>query len=198
MTGFCLVLSKSDGGREGRWLAAVLACAALLLVACTAGGDPGPPPAVTSAPGPDPSAGVSLSPAQAAERDALAAYRGMWEDWVALAASGDYQDPRLADHTSGEALETIYEAVYLDQGGGRRARGEPVLAPVVTSAEPAEDPTRVVVEDCVDDSDWLTYLPDGRLADDEPGGRRRTEALVVSGGDGWKVDKFVVQTVGTC
>ncbi|MCK9904195.1 hypothetical protein [Parafrankia elaeagni] len=139
-----------------------------------------------------------MTAAQVAERDALAAYRGMWEDWIAIAATGDYQNPRLATHTSGPALSLIYRGVYANWRDGLVARGEPVLSPKVSAATPQENPDRITITDCVDSSNWLNYRTDGQLENDTPGGQRYVQALAVQRAGEWKIDQLVVQALGTC
>jgi hypothetical protein len=141
---------------------------------------------------------ASLSPARVAERDALAGYHGMWEDWIAMAATGDYQNPRLSQHTSGRALSLIYRGVYANRRDGVVAKGRPVLTPHVTATSPPDNPDRITVLDCADTTNWLNYRPNGQLEDNIPGGRRRVQALVLKKGGVWKVDVLVVQPVGTC
>ncbi|KPM50423.1 hypothetical protein ACG83_40250 [Frankia sp. R43] len=169
--------------------------------ACTGGsGDaPAPAPPASAQPSPSPAgSAASLTAVQAAERDALAAYRGMWEDWVAIAATGDYQDPRLARHVSGEALSLIYKAVYANQRDGLVARGAPTYAGSVTAAEPAANPDRITIVDCSDGSNWLNYRADGQLEDNDPGGRHAVQALALKTSDTWKIDVLVIQELGTC
>lgn len=149
-----------------------------------------------SAPEPPPSA----SAADAAEEEALAAYRGMWEDMARAGESSDWRAPYLADHARGAALETITGSLYADHRNGLVTRGEPVLDPEVTSAEPPDEPSTVMVEDCGDSSDWLKYQADtGELAEGETGGRRAITAEVERQADGaWQVTRFAVEGLGSC
>lgn len=128
----------------------------------------------------------------------MAAYRAMYADWVAAAATADYQDPALARHASGSALSKITRALYVDKSEGTVGKGEPVIRPTPAQAIPADDPTQVVVDDCFDDSNWLQYTTDGHLYNNVPGGRHKTQALVVKANGTWKVDQLAVQAVGTC
>ncbi|WP_131767955.1 hypothetical protein [Candidatus Protofrankia californiensis] len=141
---------------------------------------------------------MSLPPAQAAARDALTAYHGMWEDWIAMAATGDYQNPRLTQHASGEALSLIYRSVYANKRDGLVARGRPTFSGSISAAEPADNPGRITIKDCSDGSRWLNYTLDGKLHDTEPGGRHFVQALVVKKAGDWKVDVLVIQAIGTC
>ncbi|ASO21594.1 hypothetical protein FHR81_003238 [Actinoalloteichus hoggarensis] len=129
----------------------------------------------------------------------MAAYEGMWAAFVAAGTTANWQDPALAAHATGLALSTLTRGLYADAYNGLVTRGEPILDPVVSSVEPEDEPTTVVVADCGDDSDWLKYTADGQLADDVPGGRREINAIVERQADGaWKVSDFGVHGVGTC
>ncbi|WP_239336551.1 hypothetical protein [Frankia sp. CiP3] len=193
--------SAGGAGRRFAAIAAIAACEALVLAGC--GGRaavPSQPRTATSAAtfATAPSTTALLSPAQTAERDALTAYHGMWEDWIAMAATGDYQNPRLARHASGEALSLIYRSVYANKRDGLVARGRPTFSGMVSAAKPADIPDRITVKDCSDGSDWLNYTLDGKLKDTDPGGRHFVQALVVKNSGVWKVDILVIQAVGTC
>jgi hypothetical protein len=100
---------------------------------------------------------------------------------------------------SGQALSTVTNAVYVDTDvKGAVAKGAPILHPTVGKLVPANDPTQVVVNDCVDTSNWLLYTPDGHLYNNAPGGREKTQALVAYSGGAWKVTQLYLQPVGTC
>jgi hypothetical protein len=70
----------------------------------------------------------------------------------------------------------------------------------VTSAEPADTPTKVGITDCGDSTNWLKYRKNsGELVDDQPGGRQLINAVVEQQSDGsWKVSDFGVHEVGSC
>ncbi len=122
----------------------------------------------------------------------------MWDDWVAIASTSDYQNPRLTRHVSGQALSTIYRAVYLDRHKGLVTQGRPTFSPRIAALSPEGDPDRATVDDCADDSGWLHYKADGKIEDNIPGGRHRLQALVLKKVGTWKVDRLVIQPVGTC
>ncbi|WP_232237280.1 MULTISPECIES: hypothetical protein [Actinoalloteichus] len=129
----------------------------------------------------------------------MAAYEGMWAAFVAAGTTAHWQDPALATHATGQALSTLTRGLYADAYNGLVTRGEPILDPTVSSAEPAGDPTTVIVTDCGDGSNWLKYTAEGQLADDEPGGRRRINAIVErQPNHDWMVTDFGVHEVGTC
>ncbi len=129
---------------------------------------------------------------------ALAAYRGMFDDWVAIAVTGDYQNPRLARHTSGRALSLIYKGVYKDRESGLHSQGHPEISPKITAMTPQGSPDRASVSDCVDTSSWLSYRSNGEVQSDPPGGRHSVQALALKKDGVWKIDQLVIQNVGTC
>ncbi|MFI7676416.1 hypothetical protein [Actinophytocola sp. NPDC049390] len=135
-----------------------------------------------------------------AKQDALAAYRGMWQDFVAAGATSDWQSPKLGQHATGIALTNLSRGLYADHVNGLVTKGEPKLSPSVSSVEPPDAPTKIVVTDCGDSTNWLKYRKDnGQLADDKPGGRRLINAIVQKQSDGsWKVTEYGVHEVGSC
>jgi hypothetical protein len=72
------------------------------------------------------------------------------------------------------------------------------LHPTVTSLSPSNRPTRATVTDCLDDSKWIEYKTTGGLAKNNPGGRRKTTAMLAEKSGIWKVTDVTVGAVGTC
>lgn len=185
----------------GRVVIGAVACA--FLAACSSGG-PEAPPSGTSSPVEAPSASASpsaaVSAADKAKSDALAAYRGMWQDFVEAGRTSDWQSSKLGQHATGVALTNMSRGLYADHYNGLVTKGEPVLNPTVSSTEPAGEPKKIIVSDCGDSTNWLKYRADnGQLADKEPGGRQAINAIVEKQSDGsWKVSDFGVHDVGTC
>jgi predicted small lipoprotein YifL len=188
-----------------------LSAAALLASVTACGGQSGPaalPTAVsggaTSSPPSTAAPSTSgTSPQAAAEQQALAAYRAAFADWVAVtsvASKSDYQNPRLADHMTGQALSQASSTIYVNTSVDQTvSKGAPVLHPTVGELIPANNPTQVVVNDCVDTSSWLLWTSDGKhLYNNTPGGRRKTQSLVVYSNGAWKVSQMYMQNVGTC
>lgn len=138
--------------------------------------------------------------ADEAQKSALDAYRGMWLNYAEAAKTSDWQSPQLGQFATGTALSTMTRGLYGDHYKGVVSRGQPVLNPSVSSAEPSDAPTKIVVTDCGDSTNWTRHYADtGQPADDEPDGRRRIDAVVEKQVDGsWKVVEFGVQEVGTC
>ena len=177
-------------------LIAVTACSPAGMTSPAQSGDPAGvdasilPEASTPAP----------NPAEEAGELAVDAYRGMWLAFADAATTSDWQSPKLSQHATGTALSTMTRGLYGDRYRGVVSRGQPILNPRVASSEPAQAPTKIVVTDCGDSTNWTRHYADsGQPADDEPGGRRHIDAVVEKQADGsWKVVEFGVHGVGTC
>lgn len=171
--------------------------AVMALTACDSG--TASPPRDTTQPAPTSSSSAN-SPVDQAKQDALAAYRGMWQDFVVAGRTSDWQSPALGNHATGVALQIMSRGLYSDHYKGLVTKGEPILNPSVSSAEPADAPTKIVVTDCGDSTNWLKYRKDtGEPADDEAGGRRLINAIVEKQSDGsWKVSDYGVHEEGSC
>ncbi len=179
--------------------AVAVTIAALALTACSAGAS-GPALATghSAARTPTPTAPTSpASPADVARHQAIAAYLGMWRDFADAATTSDWRSPTLARNATGDALSTLSRGLYADHYNGLVSRGRPVNNPQVSSVD---SPTKVVITDCGDSTNWVKYRADnGQPANDGPGGRRQINAIAKKAVDGsWKVTDFGVQAVGTC
>ncbi|MGF1425030.1 hypothetical protein [Kitasatospora sp. LaBMicrA B282] len=120
-------------------------------------------------------------------------------DITAMAATSDYTNPQLAAHMTGQALSFWTTKLADLRARGLVSHGAPRWSPRVTKVSPEGHPDRVEVADCLDDSAWLKYKPDGQLADNVPGGRHVAAAAIVSRPDGaWVVDQQVIGEVGSC
>lgn len=134
----------------------------------------------------------------AAERDAITAYRGMWDAFVAAGKTADPDAPALRTYASDDALKLIVAALLQHRQNQQVILGDLVIDPKATEARPADAPTEVTILDCVNDEKWLVYKASGGLADDEPGGKHQTTAAVVRSGGTWKVKSFELGRSGTC
>jgi hypothetical protein len=184
---------------SGRYGLALVAVVLALMTGCSVGAPPSPTPPST----PDPPSAQAL-PAPSADDlaglQALAAYRGMWEDFLAAGTTSDWQSTALGRHATGQALTNLSRGLYADSANGLVTRGAPVLSPEVASVEPSGAPVRVIVTDCGDSTNSLKYrAADGSLVSERGGGRRLINAVVERQSDGsWKVSDFGVQEIGSC
>ncbi|WP_228122614.1 hypothetical protein [Saccharothrix syringae] len=143
---------------------------------------------------------ASLTPTDQAKNSALAAYQGMWQDFAVAGVTSDWQSATLGRHATGTALTNLTRGLYGDHYNGLVTKGEATHDAEVVSAEPEDNPTKIVVADCSDSTKALKYrADDGQLADSTPGGRRLINGQVEQQGDkSWKVTDFAVHEVGTC
>ncbi|MEU6260196.1 hypothetical protein ACFUEN_29680 [Streptomyces griseorubiginosus] len=113
--------------------------------------------------------------------------------------TSDWNSPELARYATGDALSAISRGMYADHLNGLVTKGEPRNDPKVTSAVPPANPTTITISDCGDSTHWLKYRKDnGKLADDEPGGRQAITAETKKLNGTWKVTRFAVEGVGSC
>jgi hypothetical protein len=124
----------------------------------------------------------------------------MWREFATAGVTSDWQSAGLGRYATGVALTNLTRALYADRYNGLVTKGEATHDVQVVSAEPADNPTRIVVTDCSDSTTSLKYRADnGQLADNIPGGRRRINGQVDLQNDkSWKVSDFAVREVGTC
>lgn len=178
----------------GALAAVAAACGSGTISGHSVSGTPRTTPPTTIAPT------SASSPGGVATRAAVTAYIGMWNDFAAAAAKSDWRSPKLGQYATGLALSTLSRGLYADHASGLVSKGNPTHDVHVSSADPATDPTTVVVSDCSDSTHALKYhVRTGRPANDAPGGRRLIMAIVREQPDGsWKVVDFGVHQVGTC
>lgn len=188
------------GARHAVWPGAVT-IAALVLAACGTGVS-GSVPAPTHLAAPPPSSPRTppSSPTDVAREQAIAAYLGMWRNFADAATTSDWRSSALAQDATGDALSTLSRGLYADHYNGLVSHGRPINNPQVSSVDPVDAPTTVVIADCGDSTTWNKYRADnGQPANDGPGGRRQINAIVQKALDGsWKVTDFGIQAVGTC
>ena len=195
--------------RTHRWVTGCLLCT--VMAACA---DPssGPsagssvdatrtsPPTAPSTAGVSTAGAVSTSPTGSPDvrTTAVAVYLAMWADMVEAAKTSDYTSPRLDDHAAAQALILLSGALRKAHDSQLVVKGTPRFSPRVIGQTPPVNPTAVSVQDCMDDSDWLNYRPDGRLQNDVPGGRHRATATVGFLNGRWVVTRLQIGEVGTC
>lgn len=141
-------------------------------------------------------AGVSTapSPSSVGDKEALAAYRAMMGDLVAVSRNPDENDARLRSHASANALALLRYMMKQDREKNVVAKGHVRVDPTILKSSASQ----VVLRDCADDSDWLLYSRDGKLENNVPGGRRRIDATLEKRDGGWRVERLYFDEVGTC
>lgn len=142
----------------------------------------GSPP--TSASERTPSEPDTTSTTVAADQKVLAAYVAFWNDGYLVAADPmDPTHPALAEHATGEQLETLERAFLARQTSGEVIRGTLDLAPRVVSVV-GETAT---VRDCYLDNTGIYDAATGERHDTATGVRHLITATLVLEDRSWKV-----------
>lgn len=178
-----------------RRVAIIVIASAVWLTGCGHSGSetkPTPPPTKTSLAIPN------LSAKDVAERDALAAYRGMWDAWVDAGKTANPDAPGLRTYTGGEALKLIVGVLATNQHAEQVTLGNVAIDPRVSEVKPQSAPTKATVKDCVNTENWLNHKASGGLVNDIPGGRRDMTATATRVDGAWKVTAFQLGRLGTC
>lgn len=140
----------------------------------------------------------STSPASPRD-SALAAYRGMWNSFVAAAKNPAGPHPGLRNYATGRALGLIKLGLHQKADAHVVTKGPLLLHPTIKNVDSENDPNKITISDCVDDSHWLEYTAAGKLASGKgAAGRHRTEALVEVKHGHWLVTAWFVEKAGTC
>jgi hypothetical protein len=183
---------RPDGGPADYVLVLVIALAALLLGACSGDSDPAGaaiPTTTAQATTSTSAATTTTRPSQADTKAAvLAAYRAHWADIVAVGKTADWQSPRLAVHTTGQALQKLRTHFRNLKTFGLIDLGTVGLNPKVVALRGRT----AIVEDCVDVSRFLLHDAKTRQPREQPD--RQPDAGVATlilTADGWKVSKTV-------
>lgn len=134
-----------------------------------------------------------------ARGEALAAYRGMWNSFVAAARRPSGAHLELRTYATGQALKLVKSGLRQKAAAKVVTRGHLVLHPTIKSVSLAHDPRKITIVDCVDDTHWLEYTKVGEPASGRgEAGRHHTEALVETKGGRWRVTAWFIEKAGTC
>jgi hypothetical protein len=158
--------------------AAAVAAVATLALSCNSSEDGAAKPTGTSATS-APTTTTAPDPGAAA----VAAYRAFWQAYLAAADPMSPEDPRLAEHATGEELAAVRKAFLAAKSAGQVIRGTLNLAPRVVSA----DASTVVLSDCYDDQTGVYDAASGARKDKENPQRHLVTATVVNESGTWKV-----------
>jgi hypothetical protein len=179
-----------DRGRRAWRAAPLLLGAVLVLSACSGDGDAeGAIATTTTGQIPTTAAATTTRPSAADTKTAvLAAYRASWADVVAVGKTADWQSPRLAAHTTGQALQRLRTHFRNLKTFGLITSGTVELNPKVVALRGRT----AVVEDCVDVSRLLLHDAKTRQPREKPDPRPDAGvATLTLTADGWKVSKTV-------
>ncbi|WP_152529267.1 hypothetical protein [Nocardiopsis chromatogenes] len=149
-----------------------------------------------SAEKPDPEPATSAPDTSSAEERALEAYEGMMGALVEASLEGATENPEIDWYAKGQAADLTQGMLI-----GVRASGEPKLHPEVDKVDLEADPPAVIIEDCVDGSDWQVVEEDvktikGNWVEGE--GPRPYTATVTEEDGSWMVEKLWLGDYGDC
>ena len=186
---------------HARCAASVLAAGAIMVAASCNRASSSRPDASTEPGGTPVSSGASSGADNAAPpgEQAMTAYRGMWNAFVAAAKTPSRPYPGLKRYAGGQALELIKTGLRAKAKAHVVTRGQLVLHPTIAKSVPRGHGRQIKIIDCVDDTHWLEYTKAGRLASDSgAAGRHHTEALVDRKRSAWRVSTWFIEKAGTC
>ncbi|MFL1375771.1 hypothetical protein [Nocardiopsis protaetiae] len=165
---------------------------ALVVVLGTACSAPGEDTSSAEVPRALPS--VLPSPSQRPQEErAVDAYLGMMRALVDASLDGADDHPDLERFADGQALQLTRDMLA---GHNAVATGEPVLTPQATEVDLKQDPPRVVVEDCVDETDWVMEGYESTAAEERS---TRLFVATVTEQDGeWKVGELWLGEINAC
>jgi hypothetical protein len=182
---------RRDRGRRSWRAAPLLLGVVLVLSACSGDGDAeGAIATTTTGQAPTTAAATTTTRASAADTKTavLAAYRASWADVVAIGKTADWQSPRLAAHTTGQALQRLRTHFRNLKTFGLITLGTVELNPKVVALRGRA----AIVEDCVDVSRFLLHDAKTRQPREKPDSRPNAGvATLTLTADGWKVSKTV-------
>jgi hypothetical protein len=134
----------------------------------------------------------------AAMRDAVDAYTGMWAVFTHAVGVPDPDSPQLSRYASGSALRWLVTQLFTYRTDGETFRGSIATHPSVTGVQPIDNPSQVLLADCVDDTNWHGYHRDGTRWADQSGGQHRTTATVQRSDTTWTVTAIALEGGDEC
>jgi hypothetical protein len=162
---------------------------------CQKGGTPAPvAPTTPGLSAPTSSEGESI------DEQALASYANLLAAYAKAGRTANPDEPDLANYATGNALKTLRTGLSSYRAKNQVIKGAYGSSPRVTAtSSPGVETTMLTITDCLDGANFLVYKKSGGLANNTPGGRHATTALVrrVVGGT-WKVTDIGIREVGSC
>ncbi|TXS06948.1 hypothetical protein EAO73_03745 [Streptomyces sp. col6] len=186
-------------GKKSGLMACAGAAACLLVLATGCGSSGG---GKSAEPTPSASKDDGKKERAAAGRDALAAYRGMWDVQVEAYSSGSMKNAKLRDYTTGDAAAMIIETFTYYNANGLAFKGGPDTAPKVSAIDVASSVHTATIEDCVDMTGVLVQRSSGKpIARAKEGDRHpwTVEATTAKDGKGgWRITDYTIDKDRAC
>ncbi|MFC8532430.1 hypothetical protein ACFUJY_00500 [Streptomyces sp. NPDC057249] len=173
------------------------ACLLVLATGCGAKDDEKPAGPTASATADD-----GAKQRAAAERGALAAYRGMWDAQVKAYSTGSMKDVKLSDYTTGDASAKIIDSFTYYKETGIAFKGGPDTSPKVSAVDVTSPVHTATITDCVDMTGIVVRRSTGKpIAGAKEDNRRpwTVRATTAKGGKGgWRINDYTIDKDRTC
>lgn len=138
----------------------------------------------------------------AAGRDALAAYRGMWDAQVKAYSTGSMKDVKLGEYTTGDAAAMIIDVFTYYKDRGIAFTGAPVTSPKVTAVDVSSPVHTATITDCVDVTGIVVRRATGKpIGGPKEDNRRPWTAQATTAKDGkggWRISDYTIDKDRTC
>ncbi|MEW2127560.1 hypothetical protein AB0891_28010 [Streptomyces sp. NPDC007259] len=186
-------------GKKSGLMACAGAAACLLALATGCGSSGG---GKSAEPTPSASKDDGKKERAAAGRDALAAYRGMWDTQVEAYSSGSMKNAKLGDYTTGDAAAKIIEGFTYYNDHGLAFKGRPDTAPKVSAVDVTSDVHTATITDCVDMTGVVVRRSTGKPIAVAKEDTRRPWTIQATtakdGKGGWRIADYTIDKDRTC
>lgn len=135
---------------------------------------------------------TTTSAPSATEKAVLRDYRAYWDAYLAASNPMNPENPVLAQHATGAALEAVQKGFFALKSAGRVIRGSFDLAPRVVSI----DGETAVVRDCYGDATGIYDAATGARQDTPSGKRHLATATLRLEGGTWKIERLADEGLG--
>jgi hypothetical protein len=135
---------------------------------------------------------TTTSEPSATEQAVLRDYRAYWDAYLTASNPMNPENPVLAQHATGPALEALQKGFLALKSAGRIIRGSFDLAPRVVSI----DGVTAVVRDCYGDATGIYDAATGERRDTQSGKRHLATATLRLDGATWKMERLADEGLG--
>jgi hypothetical protein len=135
---------------------------------------------------------TTTSEPSATEQAVLRDYRAYWDAYLAASNPMNPENPVLAEHATGPALEKLQRAFLAFKSAGKIIRGTLDLAPRVVSI----DGETATVRDCYGDGTGVYDAATGKREDTASGKRHLATATLHLENGIWKMERLADEGLG--
>lgn len=140
------------------------------------------------------SSSTTSTTTSADEQAVLDAYNAFWQSYVEATTSNpmDPNHPGLAQHATGEELDTVRRTILARSSAGEIFRGSMDLAPEVTDLSG----DRATIRDCHDDNLEIVDAATGAVKEPDDPVRKLVDVSLVLEGGTWRVATIELEAEG--